>query len=253
MTGTEKDQGDVPGWRPVPDPTELTDKAIAKAVTLMTQYVDGKYSVIQQIVEDRNTSIALVNEERKEQFASLKELMTDRISSMETLTDEKFAAAERQRLEQKQDTKAAVDAALTAQKEAVKEQTTASERAIAKSEAATNKQLEQQQVTVSTAVDALRWAIDEVYPGANVCEFRDGLSAAESIPALKPDLVLLDLLMPKMHGTEVLARLREQGHQGPVVILTADVQDAVRRRCPSWRSSSCRGWPWRRRSAPGRY
>ena len=55
-----------------------------------------------------------------------------------------------------------MDAALTAQKEAVKEQTIASERAIAKSEAATTKQLEQQQVTFATVSDALRRSIDEV-------------------------------------------------------------------------------------------
>ena len=49
------------------------------------------------------------------------------------------------------DTKLAVDAALIAQKEAVKEQTVASEKAIAKSEAATSKQLEELSKTSATA------------------------------------------------------------------------------------------------------
>lgn len=59
---------------------------------------------------------------------------------------------ERQRVEQKKDTKDAVDAALAAAKEAVKEQTTASERAIAKSENSTAEQLKQLNTTFATAI-----------------------------------------------------------------------------------------------------
>jgi hypothetical protein len=59
-------------------------------------------------------------------------------------------------------TKDAVDAALTAQKEAVREQTSASERSIAKSEAATNKQLEQLATTFLNTQTSLQARIDEL-------------------------------------------------------------------------------------------
>ena len=75
-------------------------------------------------------------------------LRTERLGSVQ----ERFVLIEMARIEQKADTKAAVDAALTAQKEAVKEQTTASERAIAKSENATSKQLEALDSTFSAAL-----------------------------------------------------------------------------------------------------
>ena len=90
-------------WVPVPDPTVLTTQALYREVS------------------------------------SLRELIELRIEDLSGLLDEKFLRTEqqfelveRQRVEQKNDTKNAVDAALTAQKEAAKEQTVASDRAIAK-------------------------------------------------------------------------------------------------------------------------
>ena len=89
----------------------------------------------------------------------MKDLVGLEMERLRDVSSEKFESlfrhlglVEQQRVEQKADTKAAVDAALTAQKEAVKEQTTASERAIAKSEAATTKQLEQLNATFATAI-----------------------------------------------------------------------------------------------------
>lgn len=91
------------------------------------------------------------------------------LSGLEQMTEEKFSSVykqfelvERQRAEQKVDTKQAVDAALTAQKEAVKEQTTASERAIAKSEMATTKQLDQLGVTFSTAIAGVTTLLNDL-------------------------------------------------------------------------------------------
>lgn len=161
------------GSTPVPDPTELTDKAIAKAIAALSAEHDGFKVLVDQRFEMaqaresegfRNIGLqfVLLNRERLEQFASLKELMESQLSAMQTLVNEKFESAERQRVEQKLDTKQAVDAALSAAKEAVREQTTASERSIAKSEAATTKQLEQQQQTTSVAVDGLRRSLDEL-------------------------------------------------------------------------------------------
>jgi len=120
-------------WVPVPDPTVLTTQALYREVS------------------------------------SLRELIELRIEDLSGLLDEKFLRTEqqfelveRQRVEQKNDTKNAVDAALTAQKEAAKEQTVASDRAIAKSEAAITKQLEQQRETFGSAQDEARRTMDEM-------------------------------------------------------------------------------------------
>lgn len=69
--------------------------------------------------------------------------------------NQRFNMTEDMRIEQKADTKAAVDAALTAQKEAVKEQTIAAALSIAKSEAATAEQLKQLNATFTAALSAL--------------------------------------------------------------------------------------------------
>jgi hypothetical protein len=84
-------------------------------------------------------------------------LTAERFGSVDT----RFVLTESQRIEQKSDVKAAVDAALSAQKEAVKEQTTASSLSIAKSEAATNKQLEQLTVTINTAIKGVSDALSD--------------------------------------------------------------------------------------------
>jgi len=49
----------------------------------------------------------------------------------------------------------------------------------------------------------------------------DGAEALESIKSNRPDLVLLDLMMPVVDGWEVLARLRGLEDPPPVVVLTA--------------------------------
>lgn len=48
----------------------------------------------------------------------------------------------------------------------------------------------------------------------------DGRDALQLIEASRPDLVVLDLIIPGIDGWEVLRRLAEQPHPPPVVILT---------------------------------
>ena len=59
--------------------------------------------------------------------------------------------------------------------------------------------------------------------GYQVCLCPGGQSALAQAPGFKPDLVLLDVMMPDLSGPETLAALREQpGMRGvPVVFMTA--------------------------------
>lgn len=53
-----------------------------------------------------------------------------------------------------------------------------------------------------------------------VLEAADGPAALEAYQAKKPDLILLDIMMPKMSGIEVLEELRKRGSDVPVIILS---------------------------------
>lgn len=110
---------------PVPDPTILTTEQLLRAI-------DGVQS--EQSIRD----------------AGIRDLFNEKFKNV----DEKFravydqlAVSERQRIEQKQDTKIAVDAALASQVNIVREQTLAAEKAIAKTEASTFESLKQLQAT----------------------------------------------------------------------------------------------------------
>ncbi|MGV8146669.1 MAG: response regulator [Alkaliphilus sp.] len=52
----------------------------------------------------------------------------------------------------------------------------------------------------------------------------DGEEALEKIEVKKPDLVLLDLMLPKIEGLEVCRIIREK-HQMPIIMLTAKGED----------------------------
>lgn len=49
---------------------------------------------------------------------------------------------------------------------------------------------------------------------------KDGPTALESVRALQPDVIVLDISMPGMSGFEVAGRLRRAGSTIPIVFLT---------------------------------
>ena len=57
--------------------------------------------------------------------------------------------------------------------------------------------------------------------GLEVRRVADGREAGEAVAAFRPDLIVLDVLLPGMDGEQVLARLRSDGSSIPVVMLTA--------------------------------
>ncbi len=63
------------------------------------------------------------------------------------------------------------------------------------------------------------------YEGWNIATAGDGSSAIASARAQRPDVVVLDVMLPDMSGLDVLHKLREENPQLPVLLLTA--KDAV--------------------------
>lgn len=59
------------------------------------------------------------------------------------------------------------------------------------------------------------------YEGWNVATAGDGASAITSARAERPDVVVLDVMLPDMSGLDVLRKLREQNPRLPVLFLTA--------------------------------
>jgi DNA-binding response OmpR family regulator len=66
--------------------------------------------------------------------------------------------------------------------------------------------------------------------GAQVLSATDGLAGLQTARKHKPDLILLDIMMPKMDGFEVCHQLRLEGHEMPIIMLTAkgEEEDIVR-------------------------
>lgn len=56
----------------------------------------------------------------------------------------------------------------------------------------------------------------------------DGVEALELVEREKPDLIVLDVMMPRADGREVLARLRRGGNWTPVILLTGVGQAGTR-------------------------
>lgn len=56
--------------------------------------------------------------------------------------------------------------------------------------------------------------------GFDVVLARDGREALERAASERPDLIVLDVLMPRLDGREVVRRLRAEGNWTPVILLT---------------------------------
>ena len=73
---------------------------------------------------------------------------------------------------------------------------------------------------VSTILIRNNYSVDVVY---------DGLSALDYLATENYDGVILDVMMPKLDGIQVLKRMRETGDRTPVLLLTAksEIDDRV--------------------------
>ena len=69
---------------------------------------------------------------------------------------------------------------------------------------------------ISEAVEDEGYSVDSCY---------NGLEALEYLECADYDVIILDIMMPKMNGLELVRRLRDRGESTPVLFLTA--RDAV--------------------------
>ena len=63
------------------------------------------------------------------------------------------------------------------------------------------------------------------FEGYEVSVAFDGEAALAEATTNSPDLILLDIMMPKMEGLEVCRRIREAGFRIPILMLTAKSQE----------------------------
>jgi cation transport regulator ChaB len=153
------------GSRPVPDPTELTDRAIARLRAEMTQYVDGQLAIrderlkgIDEATRLRLSGIEGVPDQIRQAVTSLELLHDEKFNSIQTQFTERDTRSERE----SRDNKVAVDAAFAAQKEAAAKQDEANAKAIDKSERATAETIKTNQELNKATTDGLTKSVDEV-------------------------------------------------------------------------------------------
>ena len=127
---TPPNPADEGGSRPVPDPTVLTTDALRREIAGLEKLIDTKLEYSEELSHQRFKSI-----------------------------QHQLDSADAQRLEQKADTKAAVDAALAAQKEA-----------ITKTESSTAAQIASLNQTLDTKVEGLAGGISDLKDRVTIVE-----------------------------------------------------------------------------------
>jgi two-component system chemotaxis response regulator CheY len=76
--------------------------------------------------------------------------------------------------------------------------------------------------------------------GIDVLEAQDGADALDKLArAPETSLIVLDVNMPNMNGIELLQRLRDDGKQVPVIMLTTEGQPRMMQRA---KALGARGW-----------
>lgn len=76
----------------------------------------------------------------------------------------------------------------------------------------------------------LRTGVEEVLGGLGIeiaASVDNGAAALQAVEREDPDVVVLDVRMPQMCGISVLEAMRARGDERPVILLTAQIEDAA--------------------------
>jgi two-component system response regulator VicR len=72
-------------------------------------------------------------------------------------------------------------------------------------------------------VDILKFNLKKEY---DIAEAHDGVAALKAYAEHRPELILLDVMLPHMSGFDVCRKIREQDRHTPIIMLTARSDDA---------------------------
>jgi len=67
--------------------------------------------------------------------------------------------------------------------------------------------------------------------GHSAVEAADGVEGLEKLDSERPDCITVDLNMPNMNGIEFLENTSGRKTDIPIIVVTADIQDATRKEC----------------------
>lgn len=70
-----------------------------------------------------------------------------------------------------------------------------------------------------TALDIVDFLFED--KGFEVIRRADGISALECVEEAAPDVILIDLMMPRMNGQECIKEIRAKGIDIPIIAFTA--------------------------------
>lgn len=70
--------------------------------------------------------------------------------------------------------------------------------------------------------------IKEKYANVEIIIGSDGQEGFELYKEIKPDYVLIDLLMPKVNGQEAIKLIKEYDEDAKIIVISADVQKSVK-------------------------
>ena len=168
------------GSVPTPDPTVLTTEQLERAISGLRDLLRTEMAGHRQVLETRLDDMDKAKDLLRVAIGKIPEEVDKNVVNLRTLHDEKFRSIQTQfaerdvRTEQSaKDSKVAVDAALQAAKEAVGEQNKSSSLAIAKSETATTKQIDQLGVLITATTKTTDDKIDDLKGRLTTIESRN--------------------------------------------------------------------------------
>lgn len=150
---------------PVPDPTKLTTEQIERVAKSERDYVIGEIKVLEIRLDAMDEATKVLSDtinrtptDIDKAIKAIREVFLEKFKAV----GKQFDVAEKIRFEQKQDSIIGLNAALSAQKEAVVEQNKSNTLAIGKSEKATTESIATLATLFKTTTDALQAQVNDM-------------------------------------------------------------------------------------------